>query len=286
MRPQQPSATAKLIAASMVLLGSDARTQGLVAPFAAALSEHFVAGATSSTRTDRWLAASARRPLTRWAWRALERCVLPGIVEHYALRKRWIERRCRAAIAGGTERVIVLGAGLDTLGCRLCLQTEAAEVIEVDHPATQERKREAIDALAPRLKTTLRLVACDLATQPLPAALMDDPRRTLVIAEGLLMYLGADAVGRLFEALHALSPRAGVQFVFSYLVRWPDGRAGFRPCSRLVDAWLAWRGEPFTWAIEPQALATWLSRHRFALIESASPTGRLQGENLVKCRTS
>jgi methyltransferase (TIGR00027 family) len=285
VKPQQASTTAKLIAASMVLLGSDARRRDLVAPDAAMLSAFFLAGTASATRTDRWLAASARRPLTRRAWNALERCVLPGIVEHFGLRKRWIEQRCRAAISGGVERVIVLGAGFDTLGCRLCLEMDMVEVIEIDHPATQARKREAIDALTPRLKAPLHFIACDLATQQLPAALMNDPRRTLVIAEGLLMYLGAEAVGRLFDALHALSPAGDVQLVFSHLVRWPDGRTGFRPCSRLVDAWLAWRGEPFTWAIEPQALPALLSRHRFALIESATPAGPFQGEDLVSCRT-
>jgi methyltransferase (TIGR00027 family) len=283
MKPQQASTTAKLIAASMVLLASDARTRGLVAADAAALSEQFLAGSPSATRADRWLAASARHPLTRRGWRALERWVLPGIVEHYAFRKRWIEEQCRAAIAGGVERVIVLGAGFDTLGCRLCLEASAVEVIEIDHPATQAHKRPAIEALAPRLKAPLRLMACDLAREALPAALMNVARKTLVIAEGLLMYLGPDAVDRLFGALHALSP-AGVQFVFSHLVRWPNGRAGFRPCSRLVDAWLAWRGEPFTWAIEPQAVAALLAHHRFALVESAMPAGLLQGENLLRCR--
>lgn len=282
MRPQQASTTAKLIAASMLLLASDARTRGLVPADAAALSEQFLTGSPSATRADRWLAASARHPLTRRCWRALERWVLPGIVEHYSFRKRWIEQQCRNAIADGVERVIVLGAGFDTLGCRLCLEASAVEVIEIDHPATQAHKRPAIDALAPRLKAPLRLIACDLAHEALPASLMNHTRKTLVIAEGLLMYLGAEAIDRLFGTLHALSP-AGVQFVFSHLVRWPNGRAGFLPCSRWVDAWLAWRGEPFTWAIEPQAVAALLSRHRFARVDSAAPAGSLEGENLVHC---
>jgi methyltransferase (TIGR00027 family) len=288
VKPQQASSTAKLIAAGTLLLANDARTSGLVTPEAAALCEHVLAGGPWATRADRWLAASTRHAGSRACWCALERQVLPGIVRHFAHRKRWIERQCCAAIASGCARVIVLGAGFDTLGCRLCLETDQIEVIEVDHPATQAAKRAAIDALPSRLKAPLRLIACDLAHDDLPAALLNDPRQAVVIAEGLLMYLDDRAVDRLFGQVHMLSP-AGVQFVFSHLVQWPSGPAGLRPRSRLIDAWLAWRGEPFTSAIAPHALPALLQRHGFSMIDSATPTDlaagvTLLGENLVHCR--
>lgn len=288
MRPQQASATARLIAAAMLTLAGDARrNRGLVAPEAAALYEHFLIGSPSAPRADCWLAASAKHPCTRAAWRALERALLPGIVRHFALRKRWIEGRCEAALCAGVERVIVLGAGFDTLGCRLSPR-DRIEVIELDHPATQAAKRSAVAALSPPLQVPPRFIACDLAREALPAALMDESRPTLVIAEGLLMYLDTDRVHRLFDEVHTLSP-AGVQFVFSHLVQWPDGRAGFRPCSALVDAWLAWRGEPFTWALAPAALPALLSQHGFTLIDGVAgnalaEAATLQGENLVHCR--
>lgn len=270
-----------------MLAGDEERNRGLVAPDAAALYEHFLSGAPSSPLADRWLAASAKHPWTRASWYAIERALLPGIVRHYALRKRWIEGRCEAALRAGVRRMIVLGAGFDSLGCRLSQRGAGIEVIEIDHPATQAAKRRAVAALSPPLQTPPCFIACDLAHEALPAALMNDPRRTLVVAEGLLMYLDADRVHRLFDELHALSP-AGVHFVFSHLVQWPEGRAGFRPCSRLIDAWLAWRGEPFTWALAPAALPALLSQHRFTLIGGAAADAlaegvTLQGENLVHC---
>jgi methyltransferase (TIGR00027 family) len=278
VKPQQASTTAKLIAAAMVMLHNDPRTRGLVAAEAAELSERCLRG------SDRWLAASARHPVSRAVWLALERRLLPGIVRHFALRKRWIEQQCRAAISGGATRVIVLGAGFDALGTRLGLENKAIEVIEVDHPATQAAKRAAVK---PR---PLRFITCDLGRDELPAALMNAPRKTVVIAEGLLMYLDEPVVHRLFDQVRALSP-SGVQFIFSHLVLWPDGRAGLRPCSRAIDAWLSWRGEPFTWAIAPQAVPALLQRHGFTLTDSATPADlaegvTLQGENLVSCRAS
>lgn len=280
MKPQQASSTAKLIAAAMVMLHNDPRTRSLVAAETAELSERCLSG-------DPWLAASARHAASRAVWLALERRLLPGIVQHFARRKRWIERQCRAAIADGATRVMVLGAGFDALGTRLSRQSDHIEIIEIDHPATQAVKRAVVESPASQ---PLRFMACDLGNDELPAALMNDPRKTVVIAEGLLMYLAEPTVDRLFDQVHALSP-AGVQFIFSHLVLWPSGRAGLRPCSRLIDAWLAWRGEPFTWAIASQAVPALLHRHGFTLIDSATPTDlaegiALQGENLVSCRAS
>ena len=175
--------------------------------------------------------------------------------------------------------------GFDTLATRLGLGDERIELIEIDHPATQAAKRAAIESLSHRLQ----FIACDLGRDDLPAALMSDPRKTVVIAEGLLMYLTQPTVERLFDQVRALSP-AGVHFIFSHLVQWPDGRAGLRPCSRAINAWLRWRGEPFTWAIEPQAVPALLHRHGFTLMASATPADlgdgvTLQGENLIACRT-
>ncbi len=280
MKPQRASTTAKLIAAAMVMLHSDPRTRDLVAADTAELSERCLRGG------GRWLVASARHPWTRAGWLALERIVLPGIVRHFALRKRWIEKQCRAAISEGFERIIVLGAGFDTLATRLVMENDRIEVIEIDHPATQTAKRAAIDSLSHRLQ----FLACDLGREDLPASLMNGPRKTVVIAEGLLMYLAEPTVHRLFDQVHALSP-AGVRFIFSHLVQWPDGRAGLRPCSRAVELWLRWRGEPFTWALAPQAVPALLQRYGFTLIASATPADlgdgvTLRGENLSCCRAA
>jgi hypothetical protein len=62
------------------------------------------------------------------------------------------------------------------------------------------------------------------------------------------------------------------------MTRWPDGSTGFRPRSRLVKWWLAWQGEPFTWAIEPLAIGEFLAARGFRLQELAS-TGDLSGSS-------
>ena len=61
------------------------------------------------------------------------------------LRKRWIESRVRAKIAAGASQVVVLGAGLDTLGVRLASERPDLRVVEIDHPATLAVKRSVVE---------------------------------------------------------------------------------------------------------------------------------------------
>ncbi|MEO8102819.1 MAG: class I SAM-dependent methyltransferase [Betaproteobacteria bacterium] len=288
MKPAQASSTAKVIAAATILLGSDPRSAAQVAPGAAALCRVLLSGGLA----DRLLAWSAANPLTHALWRGVERLTLPGIVSHYWHRKRWIEDRCRRAIAKGFGRVIVLGAGLDSLGLRLSAEMPGLEVIEIDHPATQAAKRRALAAGGAAPAANLRFIAHDFSTGPLPAMLLNDRKATLIVIEGVLMYLSPADIARLFETLHRLST-GPICIVFSFMSIWPDGGSGFRPTSRLIERWLAWRREPFTWALDPETMANFLAAHRFRLVEMAltrqfsapSVTGApaLEGENLVMC---
>lgn len=286
MKSDQASSTAKLIAASTILLAGDPQTAALVAPGARALCEQLLSG----SRADRMLAKSAAFAPTRVLWRMVERMVLPGITAHYWHRKRWIERRCRDSIAEGFQRVVVIGAGFDTLALRLAAEFPRIDWIEIDHPATQRAKRRALGC---ELAPNMRFVAADLATDPLPTEFFDDGRATLVIAEGVLMYLAPGAIDRLFQALVALRAPS-TRMVFSFMSKWPDGSTGFLPRSHWVERWLAWRGEPFAWSIEAQRIGGFLQRFELTPIEVApaqelaaeagTAHSQLAGENLVLCK--
>lgn len=282
MKVGEASSTAKVIAASTILLDSDARTSNLVAPGAAELCRKFLA----LSGTDRWLAGSAAHPITRAIWRCVEKLTHPGIMEHYWRRKSWIEARCRIAIGKGFERVIVVGAGFDTLGCRLAQEFGHLEVVEIDFPATQRAKRRAlVDSAVPG---NLSFIELDLGFEAFPMRLVNERKSTVVIMEGVLMYLSERDIDRLFDSLRRMADRPAC-IVFSFMTRWPDGTAGFRPRSWLVERWLQLRGEPFTWAIEPPNVLSFLAARGFRLVELAltrqiaegSPA--LDGENLVLC---
>lgn len=287
MREGNASSTAKVIAASTILLASDERTADLVAPQAARLCDVFL----SNSPTDRMLARSARQPVTRSLWQGLERMVLPGIMAHYWHRKRWIEQWCRRGIADGFTRVVVLGAGFDTLGCRLAEEFAELQVIEVDHPATQRRKQEALASRPGGAPSNLRFLSCDLAVESLPLKAFAGDRGTLVVMEAVLMYLDALDVDRVFQSLRTCRARP-LRILFTTLAAWPDGSSGFRPHSWLVDRWLALRGEPLRWSIAPPQVPGFLDVRGFRmqdlvlapqLCETDTSSPVLEGENLVTC---
>lgn len=279
MRAETPSGTAKLIAAATILLASERDEANPVPEDAEKLCRLFLSRGFS----DRALALSAGFPPTRGLFRLLEAATLPGIIAHYWNRKHWIERRCRDAIRDGFMRVVILGAGYDTLGARLAAEFRDIRIVEIDHPATQAAK---LRAAGNSLPERFEFIPLDLTKQSLPRDSGEEP--TLFILEGLLMYLTETDVTRLFGEIHSLPP-ARARIIFSFMSEWSDGSSGFRPESRLVQSWLKWRGEPFMWALRPAVMPDFLATLGFRFIEMAltreltALTSALDGENLVIC---
>lgn len=254
------SSTAYLIAGSTVFVARERAVGHLVPARSAELCARFVgARPRLAGRLLRSLAAGRLRPLGALA----ERLTVPGIQLHYALRKRFIEDEARAALAGGFAQVVVLGAGFDTLAARLSEEFGGARFFEADRRATQRPKAAALARhLGPR--PNLFFLPLDLARQRLETALDSSPvfRRdllTLFVAEGLLMYLAPDRVRALFRSLRA-SCQSAPRFVFTFMEPVPPrNRLAFRGAGRVVDAWLALRGEPFRWGATRAEVAAQLA---------------------------
>jgi len=251
MRADEASATARLIAAATVLCARDAADAGLVAPGAADWCEAFL----SASRGGRWLRASCRPAAGRAAWRLLERATHPGIVRHWMLRKRWIESRVRAALAGGASQVVVLGAGFDTLGVRLAAERPDVRVVEVDHPATLAVKRPVVESRLEPGRARPVMAEADFSRggdgrATLPPGAVERGRATVFLAEGLLMYLPEPAVRSLLAELAAAAV-SGSRLVFSFMVEREDGEIGFEPRSALVSRWLAAKDERLRWSLNP-----------------------------------
>lgn len=188
MRQQSPSATACLIAASLYALARDPLTSHLVPAAAAGFSAHAVRQCSGKLFA---LTQALTWPVARSLQTILERLTVPGIRLHYALRKRYLEAAVRAALAEDFRRLVVLGAGFDTLAVRLSAEYPSLQCIEIDHPATQSRK---IRTAAERdlLRPNLLFHASDLAARDsaVPGCRLN--QLTIFVAEGLLMYLTAD----------------------------------------------------------------------------------------------
>ncbi len=258
------SGTAQMIARCLVLLRASSGAPELVSERAALLAGAFLRESRAGWR--RALGAG----LARGRLRLLEALTIPGLVRQYALRKRWFEDTARRAVAAGVGRVVVVGAGYDPLAASLAPELPHVRWVELDHPATQAPKRRALAALG--LLDRVELMAVDLERTTLAEALgarRDRELPTLFVAEGLLMYFPAAAVGRFFDDLRAVGG-AGSLVAFSFMEPDAHGGLAYRGSTPLASAWLRWRGEPLRWGVARSALPALLRGHGLTLLETAT----------------
>ena len=271
MKDGQPSATARLIARSLLLLSQDPAFASLVPPRSEETGGWFLEACGENPARFRLLAGQPwfRRLLFR-----VERSTTPGLLVHYALRKRRMEEAVREGLAAGARQVVVLGAGFDTLAWRLHREFPTVSFWELDHPATQKAKRAALAAREPL--GDLHFATLNLASAGLSEALLSIPAyqvgaATVFAAEGLLMYLEPERVLGVFQDAHEASG-PGSRFAFTFLEPQADGRTGFARSSLFVDWWLRRRGEPFRWGLSRGEMEAFLAGRGWRLQETILPS--------------
>jgi hypothetical protein len=88
-----------------------------------------------------------------------------------ALRSRYAEDALGEAVARGVRQYVLLGAGLDTFAYRNPYAGEGLRVFEVDHPATQQWKRDRLRQVGIPLPDSPTFVAIDFERETIDAAL-------------------------------------------------------------------------------------------------------------------
>ncbi|MGD8523452.1 MAG: SAM-dependent methyltransferase [Desulfobacterales bacterium] len=256
MRQAKPSRTAYKVALNIVTLGAKPGMDRIFPPGTVQATEKLlVASGAAGARTVQW--SRSRRMVS--VYEAFD-WMLPGQFEAFAHRKVFCERQVRDGIGAGATQILVLGAGYDTMGWRLAPEFSGVNFYEIDHPATARLKAKGIDTLGQR--DNLFLIAEDLGKQKLSAVLKtnapwDQRARTVILAEGLVMYLPPEAVRDLFCQC-ALIAGAGSRIAFSYIPTGADGRPDAGRWTGLM-LWLQKVvGEPWTWSIRPEELGVFL----------------------------
>jgi methyltransferase (TIGR00027 family) len=124
-----------------------------------------------------------------------------------ACRTKYFDEFFIAAGAAGIEQVVILAAGLDARAWRLPWVSDTV-VYEIDQPKVLEFKSETLRANDAKPAIKYVAVPIDLR-QDWPKALREagfqPAEPTAWSAEGLLLYLPADAQDRLFERIQELS---------------------------------------------------------------------------------
>lgn len=126
---------------------------------------------------------------------------------YQAVRTRFFDDFFTAAGGAGIRQVVILASGLDSRAYRLDWPAGTV-VYEIDQPKVLEYKESVLSAHGVQATATRREVAIDLRhdwPKALREAGFDASVPTAWLAEGLLMYLPADAQDRLFAQITELS---------------------------------------------------------------------------------
>jgi methyltransferase (TIGR00027 family) len=150
---------------------------------------------------------------------------------------------------------------------------------EIEHPATARLKAKGIETMGKR--DNLFLIAEDLGKRKLVDVLKtteswDSGVRTVIIAEGLVMYLTSEAVRDLFSQCAEITG-AGSRIAFSYIHTGADGRPDVGKWTGLM-LWLQKLvGEPWNWSIRPEELDSFLEESGWTHVQGLAGTTHKHG---------
>lgn len=211
--------------------------------------------------------------------------LVPGVGVSCLVRVMYFDDVVKASIADGLEQLIILGAGYDSRAYRI-EGLEHVRVFEVDNPATQKLKTAKVREIFGVLPDHVTYLPVDLAADDLGQRLAecgyDRSRKTLFLAEGLLMYLPPPAVDGLLAFIFKNSGK-GSTVIFDYIpASVVDGTceqdAGRNWQKGVTDA-----DEPFLFGIEEVALEAFLHERGFTLRQKMASedyrTAYLRGKN-------
>lgn len=185
-----------------------------------------------------------------------------------AARSRFSEDALAASVAGGVRQVVILGAGLDTFSLRNPHGDQGVRVFEVDHPATQEWKRERLQQAGLAVPASLTFAPIDFERESLADGLKavgfqaDHPAFFQWL--GVVPYLTREAVSATLEFIARVP---GSEVVFDYAEPLENYRADRRAQVTAVAARAAERGEPWLSLFDPAELSELLREKGFSTIE-------------------
>jgi len=189
-------------------------------------------------------------------------------------RSRFVEDELSAAIKRGVRQYVILGAGLDTFAYRNPYIAKGLRVFEVDHPATQEWKRQQLNATEIRIPETLAFVSIDFESQLLVDRLRKAGFRTdepsLFSWLGVTMYLTRETMMATMELISS-STTSGSEIVFDYVITPSSQNLLRRLVFRLISNRVGRAGEPWKSFFEPDSLVMDLKAVGFTQAENIGP---------------
>ena len=271
MKSNSPSSTALLIGKSIVFTSKDPLLGCLLPEDFRHYTREILRAALGTFGLSFYEVIGKLLPI-RFLVRFVEKLTVPGMSVHYILRKRQIDEWIQQVAHSGSkfDQLVVIGAGLDTLGIRAASKWPNIKVFEIDHPATQVVKRDTMRLKYVEQPENFFLVPSDLSKKSLEATLLEEPgfsysENTIFLAEGLFMYLSLDAVGKTIDILRKFT-KGQCGFIFSYMDLDKFGNPSFVNQGPLVNFWLSLKKEVFAWGSHKKSLEAFVNARGFQIV--------------------
>ena len=189
-------------------------------------------------------------------------------------RSRFVEDELAVAIKRGVRQYVILGAGLDTFAYRNPYSVRGLRVFEVDHPATQQWKRQQINTTEIRTPETLAFVPIDFESQSLLDELLKAGFRpeepSFFSWLGVTMYLIREKMMATMEQISSSTP-SGSEIVFDYIVPPSSQNFSRRLVFRLLFNKVGRAGESWKSFFDPIQLVVDLKAIGFTQAEDIGP---------------
>lgn len=192
-----------------------------------------------------------------------------GFRSHVCLRSRFAEDMLAEEVKAGARWYVLVGAGFDTFAFRQPGWAKSLRIVEIDHPATQQAKRQMLAAAEIPTPENLSFAAVDFTRESLAdvlGRLAIPPGEAVCFSWlGVTMYLPEETIGQSLDAMAAVSRRASVTLTFRQP---PDSSF---PDEKSLSDLVASMGEPFISAFSTEAMAAKLIERGFAKLDFLTP---------------
>ena len=162
------------------------------------------------------------RPLIRiGSFRKLfNRFFPPGMYEYVICRTKFIDSIFKRAIQKEFHQILIFGAGFDSRGIRFSNLNKKTMIFELDAPVTQKAKINQLKNRKIEVDPNIVFISIDFNKESLEEKLQESGfeknKKSLFILEGLLYYLGPQAVDDTFNVINKLAGK-GSEVVFDYI---------------------------------------------------------------------
>ena len=189
-------------------------------------------------------------------------------------RSRFVEDELAVAVKRGIRQYIILGAGLDTFAYRNPYSSKSVRIFEVDHPVTQQWKRQQLHKAKISVPKTITFVPIDFENQQLANQLREAGFRTdepsFFSWLGVTMYLNRETTMATMKYISSSTP-SGSEIIFDYTT--PPSSQNFlrRFVFRLMARRVAAVGEPWRSFFNPNSLIDDLKAIGFTHVQDITP---------------